>query len=89
MSYTAENTHHLTAKIISKDTWRNAKLSRQNAKMGRQNEAMEGGGGQFRHFSNNSTMKQYFKMFLSHGGVYFFPSPYCSVKLCSSPFCVL
>jgi hypothetical protein len=66
--------------------WRNAKLSRQNA-MGRQNEVLEGG--QFRDFSNNSTMKQYFKMLLSQGDVYSFTSPYCSVKLCSSPFCVL
>ncbi len=71
-------------------TWRNTKLSRQNAKTDRQNEAPEcGKGGQFCHLSNNSTMKQYFKMLLSHRGVCFFPSLYCSVKLCSSPSCVL
>jgi hypothetical protein len=33
-----------------------------NAKMGRQIGAAKGVGGQFCHFSNNSTMKQYFKM---------------------------
>ena len=31
------------------------------------------GGGQFRHFSNNSTMKQYFKMLISHEDVYSLP----------------
>ncbi len=68
-------------------TWRkNAKLSRQDAKSGRQNETPERGG--IPHFSNNSTMEQYFKMLLSHEGVYSFSSPYCSGKLCSSPFYV-
>jgi hypothetical protein len=70
-------------------TWGNAKLSRQTpkwvARMRRLSGGGEGGGGQFRHFSNNSTMKQYFKMLLSHKDVYSLPSPYCSVKVCSSP----
>ncbi len=44
------------------------------------------GGGQFGHFPNNSTMKQYFKMLISHEDVYSLHSPYCSVKVCSSPF---
>ncbi len=70
-------------------TWRNANLSRQNAKSGRQNETPVWGGGEFRHFSNNSTMKSYFKMLLSQGGVCFFFSPACNVILCSSPFDVL
>ncbi len=47
----------------------------------------EGGGGISR-FSNNSTTEQYFKMLLSHEGVYSFSSPYCSGKLCSSLFYV-
>jgi hypothetical protein len=61
------------------------------SKMGHQNEAPEWGrgGGQFCHFSNNSTMKQYFKMLISHEDVYSLPSPYCSVKVCSFPFYVL
>ncbi len=46
------------------------------------------GGGQFRHFSNNSTMKQYFKMLISHEDMYSLPSPYCSVKVRLSPFYV-
>jgi hypothetical protein len=72
-------------------TWRNAKLSRQDAKSGCQNETPEWGrgGGKFRHFSNNSTTEQYFQMLLlSHEGVHSFSSPYCSGKLCSSPFYV-
>ncbi len=51
-------------------TWGFAKLVCQNAKMSRQIEAPEWGGGggvQICHFSNNSTMKQYFKMLISHG----------------------
>ncbi len=50
-------------------TWRkNAKLSRQDAKSGHQNETQERGG--IPRFSNNSTTEQYFKMLLSHEGVY-------------------
>jgi hypothetical protein len=143
LSYTAESSHHLMAKIVSKEvlcqeenitskhkrdvmqlrrtrqktnslclgespregnpshppptprvaprfgdspTWGNAKLVHQTPKW----VTREGvGGGQFRHFSNNSTMKQYFKMPISHEDMYSLLSPYCSVKVCLSPFYVL
>ena len=60
-------------------------IESQNAKSGHQNETPEWGRGgvEFRHFSNNSTMKPYFKMLLSHGGVCFFSSTYSNVILCS------
>ena len=53
-------------------TWRNAKLSRQNTKSGGQNEMSRvwEEGGKFCHFSNNSRTEKYFKMLLSHRGVY-------------------
>ncbi len=63
-----------------------------NAKMGSQNEVPEwgmGGWGQFLRFSNYSTIKQYFKMLISHEDVYSLPSSYCSIKVCSSSFYVL
>ncbi len=72
--------------------WGNAKLVRQTPKWVARMRRQSGGGGgvgQFCHFSNNSTMKQYFKMLISHEDVYSFPSPYCSVKVCLSPFYVL
>ncbi len=46
--------------------WRNAKLSRQNAQVRRPNGTRDWGRGSAeRHFSNNSTLKKYFKMLIN------------------------
>jgi hypothetical protein len=47
------------------------------------------GGGGIPPIFKNSTMKQFFKMLISHEDMYSLPSPYCSVKVCSSPFYML
>jgi hypothetical protein len=69
--------------------WRERQIESPTAKSGRPIETPDGGkGGKIPHFLNNSTAEKYFKMLLSHEDVYFFFSPYCIGKLCSSPFYV-
>jgi hypothetical protein len=72
-------------------TWRKCPIESRSAKSGHLIDRPDwggggGGDGEILSFLNHSTTEQYFKMLLSHEDVYSFSSPYCSGKLCSSPF---
>ncbi len=70
-------------------TWRNRQTDSRSAESTRRIEMPEKGrGGEILGFFNNFIKKQYFDALLLHKDVYSFSSPYCVVKLCSSPFCV-